>query len=55
MLVIKKLTVAIDFQNTMEVNGGRELSGDQHSSKYLLLRVNRRKILIQVWNNMRVS
>jgi len=38
MLVIKQLTVTIDieFQNTMELNVYHQLSGYQHSLKYLL-------------------
>ncbi len=39
MLVTKQLTVAFYSveKNTMEVNGYSQLSGNQHSSTYLLL------------------
>ncbi len=41
MWVTEQLTVAIDFsgmdENTMEVNGHRQLFGYQYTSKYLLL------------------
>jgi len=41
MLVTRQLTVAIDFHSIffflLEVNGYRQLSGYQHSIKYLLL------------------
>ncbi len=56
-LLSSQLT-AIDFHSiffhTMEVNGYRQLFGHQHSSKYNLFVLNRRKKLIQVWNNLKV-
>jgi len=46
--VTRQLTAPIEFFPTMEVNGGRQLFGDQHSFKYLLLWLQ----LTQVWNNL---
>jgi len=42
------------FCPTMEVNGAHQLSGYQHSSKYVILWSTEDK-LIQVLNNLRVS
>jgi len=57
MLVKRQLLVAIYFRsrksNAMEVNGHRQLSGYQHSSKYVFV-FNRIKKFIQVWNNLRL-
>ncbi len=40
----------INKENTIEVNGYQQVFGYQYSSVF-----NRRKKLLQVWNNMRVS
>jgi len=48
-------TVKITIIFYSEVNGVHQLSAYQHCSKYLFFVFNRRKKLIQGWNNTRVS
>jgi len=59
MLVSRHLIVAIDFhcrkEDTVEVNGYRQLSSYQPSLKYIILCSAEEKNFMEVWNNMRVS
>ncbi len=52
MWVTRQFLVPIDFFHTTEGNGDHQLFGYAHSTASFMF--NRRKKLIQVWNNLRV-